>query len=459
MSKSFRRLEIGLFVFVIVLVVAGSFAWMNRSVANYGINLGIGEKETLVENTPVSVFSQVTRHVLLSGEERVFLVLFQNNMELRPGGGFIGSFGIVKIKDKKITSFEVHDTSNFDGRIPSTVKVPYPMEEMLKIKSWKLRDSNYSVDFPTNAKKAEEFYYLGGGEEKFDGVIAVNASVLESVLEVTGPIKLNGVETDFNSKNVLIALEKQVEIDFDQQGIERGDRKKIIDDFFDAIMSNVDNLSFGKKVQLARAFIDSLNKKDIQLYFKENTIQEIVEKNKWAGKVDKEWENDYLMVSDANLGGYKSDYYMKRDIDYFVDLSSDEPVVNLKITYHHAAKEKNWMVNNYQGYLKIYAPEGSWFFGGSGNPETNFGEELNKKYFAKKIFVSVGGTDIVEFKYALPKKFKDKEYNLLVQKQSGVKNNTLNIRVKYSDGREIRKEGLTFDKDFVFSESMKKADK
>jgi hypothetical protein len=55
-----------------------------------------------------------------NGEVRTFLILFQNNLELRPGGGFIGSFGILKVKDGTVVEFSTHDTANFDGRIPST---------------------------------------------------------------------------------------------------------------------------------------------------------------------------------------------------------------------------------------------------------------------------------------------------------------------------------------------------
>ena len=63
-------------------------------------------------------------------DEKTFLVLFQNNMELRPGGGFIGAFAIVKLKDGKIISMTTHDLSNFDERIPDGIAPPYPMQEL-----------------------------------------------------------------------------------------------------------------------------------------------------------------------------------------------------------------------------------------------------------------------------------------------------------------------------------------
>ena len=75
------------------------------------------------------------------GQTKTFLILFQNNMELRPGGGYVGSFGILKIKDGHAESLDVHDTVNFDGRIPNTVPAPYPMEETLGVKSLKDRKS------------------------------------------------------------------------------------------------------------------------------------------------------------------------------------------------------------------------------------------------------------------------------------------------------------------------------
>ena len=59
--------------------------------------------------------------ILKGGEEKTYLILFQNNLELRPGGGFIGSFGIMKIKNKRISFVDTHDTNVFDSVISSIV--------------------------------------------------------------------------------------------------------------------------------------------------------------------------------------------------------------------------------------------------------------------------------------------------------------------------------------------------
>jgi len=136
-------------------------------------NQGIGSLNRFLGLMPIASETKTDLETVVSladavlfteGKEKVFLILFQNNLELRPGGGFIGSFGILKVKDGSVIDFAIHDTGNFDGRIPATILPPYPMKETLHIDSWKLRDSNYSPDFLINAKQAEQFYHMGNGQ-------------------------------------------------------------------------------------------------------------------------------------------------------------------------------------------------------------------------------------------------------------------------------------------------------
>jgi hypothetical protein len=172
----------------LVCVLGSAHARARESEASPWI-LPVGQETRTDLDTVISLADSLLD---TDGQEKTFLLLFQNSMELRPGGGFIGSFGILKVRDGHITQFLVHDTGNFDGRIPDTVAPPYPMKETLKIPSWKFRDSNYSPDFAENAKWAETFYQMGQGGEKFDGIIGVTTNVLTSFLRVTGPVELEG---------------------------------------------------------------------------------------------------------------------------------------------------------------------------------------------------------------------------------------------------------------------------
>lgn len=392
-----------------------------------------------------------TKLSVQDNKERVFMVLFQNNWEIRPGGGFIGSFGILKIKNGKVSDLQIHDTGNFDGRVPTTVPAPYPMPETLRIKSLQLRDSNFSPDFMVNAKKAEEFYQMGQGQEKFDGIIGVNANVLISFLKVTGPVEIPGYPGTYEDENAILALEYQVEKAFAEQGIARGERKSVMNDLAKVIISKVQELDNSQKVKLLEIISNNLKKKDIQLFFTDPEIQAEAEKVDWAGKIDENWKQDYLMVNDANLGAYKSDYFVKRSFEYWVDFSQEIPKAHLQITYEHTAKQKDWMTKDYVTYLRVYVPEGSWL---SNQPVDNptFGNEFGKKYFGFLIQVPLGQTKIVDVEYNLPKELKNSAYDLKIQKQSGINDVPVTVRVTDENGFKSNY-NFTMNSDVVLSKA------
>lgn len=423
-----------------VFLAGWFFYWQTR----FG---GIQKVGNVLELLPVSEEKREEYKTLLrladyfskkDDAQKTFLVLFQNNLEIRPGGGYIGSFGILKVKNGKIADLQTHDLSNFDARIPDGINPPYPMKETLRINSWKLRDSNYSPDFPTNARKAMEFYYLGNGEENFDGIVAVTANVLSSFLKATGPITIEGYPGTYNSENAIISLEYQVEKGYVGQGLQKGERKSVMNLLAKEIIDRISNFSNAQKLELAKIILEDLGKKDIQLYFKDPGLQKSVEEINWGGKIDENWDKDYLMISDANLGSYKSDYYVKRSVDYSIDLSKDVPEAKLLVTYNHTAKQKDWMTKDYTDYLRVYAPKNFWLTSWPKdltNPQ--FKEDPpaggGKKYFGFLIYVPVNSEKTFEFRYTLPKGLKE-NYDLKIQKQAGINDVPVSTHIIYPDG-------------------------
>jgi len=381
--------------------------------------------------------------------ERTFLILFQNNMEIRPGGGFIGSFGILKIKNGSVTMLQTHDTGNFDGRVPTTVPAPYPMWETLRIKSMQMRDSNYSPDFLTNATAAENFYYMGQGQEKFDGIIGITTNVLTSLLKMTGPVQIEGYPGTYGDENAVLALEYQVEKAYDEQNIPRGDRKSIMNDIAQEIIKKVFALSNAQKLDLYKILTEDLGRKDIQLFFKDQTLEDTVKKANWGGLVDENWQKDYLMTVDANLGAWKTDYSVKRSMDYTIDLSGETPKAILKITYNHTATQKDYMTKDYLTYLRVYVPDGSWLTTSSDFDNAKFGSELGKKYFGSIVKVPLGQSRTVEINYTLPKEISH-NYNLKIQKQAGINDEPVTIHFIGSDGNKTDYNDI-LNSDFVLN--------
>jgi hypothetical protein len=375
------------------------------------------------------------------GETRTYLILFQNNYELRPGGGFIGSFGIVKIKDGELLDFNVHDTGNFDGRIPSTVEPPYPMKETLRIGSWKLRDSNYSPDFPTNAKQAETFYRMGEGGEAFDGIVGITTDVLVSFLEVTGPVEVDGFPGTYGGESAVWDLEYQVEKGFLEQGIERGERKSMMNLLGWKVLDKVKMMSLADRYRLFEAVLADLHAKDIQLFFDDEDATRKISEAGWDGAIERDWKNDSLLAVDANLGAWKSDYFVKRSYEYTVDFSKEKPMARFAVTYKHTATEKDWRTNDYQSFLRLYVPKGSWLETSEGfSTEPVFGEELDRRTFGALVHVPLGGEKTVVFQYALPETIRPAFHEILVEKQPGLHNIPVSVTIIKKDGSKTVKQ-------------------
>jgi len=366
-------------------------------------------------------------------KEKTFLVLFQNDLELRPGGGFIGSFGIVKTQGEKVTFVDVHDTGVFDSRSASGIAPPYPMTKFLSIKDWELRDSNWSGDFPTNAQKAIELYRIQGGTENFDGVVAISTELLKTFLKATGPIEIEGYPGTYDSENAVTKLEYQVEKGYREQDIEKGKRKYIMKDMARELIDRAMKLDLSKKRALMEAIENHLRNKDIMIYFADEILQDKVKQIGWAGEV-KDSPSDYLMFLDANLGSLKSDLFIKRAYEYTVDFRGEKPIATATIIYNHTALTKDWMTSNYNGYLRVLCPKNSWLFASENTGEQSFGDELDKKVFGSLIFVKIGEIKKISFSYYLPENINQETYQLLLQKQSGVGDAPVKLKFISKDG-------------------------
>lgn len=453
MAKKRSKAFWGIFFSVSAVFLIGWFFFWQIKAGNFAALRGLlgllpVETETKTDLDTLITLGEAVYYT--GGEERTYLILFQNNYELRPGGGFIGSFGILTLKDGELLNLEVHDTINFDGRIPDTVDAPFPMEETLGVWSWKFRDSNFAPDWKENAKQAEEFYRLGGGTEEIDGVVGITASVLESFLRVTGPVTVPGYPGTYGADNAVLDLEYQVEQAYYKQGITFGERKSIMGLMAAEVLKKTKALPIEKQYELFRILLTDLHTKDIQLYFEDPELQRQVVSAGWDGSFDGQSGGDYLYVVDSNMNAFKSDYYLERSYAYRVDFSRGVPLAELRVTYRHTAKEANYLTKDYQTYTRVYAPKGSFLeeVQNAHSMPTTYGEYQNRKFFGNLIQVPLGTEKTVVYRYRLPESVSADHYRLTLQKQPGMKPVPVSVEVIGLNGLS-QKKSVTLERDQV----------
>jgi len=388
----------------------------------------------------IEVTNQLVEELTRKDDQtKAFLILLQNNMELRPGGGFLGQYAVLEIKNGEVISTFVEDANLLDQRIQANIPAPYPFKRMMQIKNWKFRDSNFSPDFPTNAEKAEYFYGLARGKKDFDGVIAVNADVLNHILKLTGPIQVPGYSTTFTNEDASIKLEDIVEKQYlANPELDSQNRKLILKKMTSVIIEKISSLQ--NIPRLAKFAQEELRDKNIMLYFKDSNLQSLVQDVHWDGSVSQNWESDYLMLVDANMGALKSDYYIRRSLDYEVDFTQEKPIATVKYLYRHTAPYGDWRTSDYHSYLRLYVPKGSNLIERKMVSYPLVDEDFGKTYFGFTVHVLINRETEALIKYELPDYITPDNYQLLIQKQSGLGNIPVNIRIKTAD-EEITQQG------------------
>lgn len=409
----------------------------------FGIILGVGIAAVVwFKSSPFAFLPEV----LGFNKPMTYLILLQNNYEIRPTGGYIGSFAIITVENAKITNLDIFDTNEFDRVSQRGFKPPSPLKEFLHVDNWQLRDVNWSPDFPTTAKQAVKFYNLESAKDMdFDGVAAVNASILPTIINFIGPVQIE--ENEFNEENVILALEYEVELGFKEKGIGYEGRKGVLVKLVKEVSSGIENLSLKEKIRLSEQLRNHADNKDMLLYSKNPDIQLALKEKGWTGEL-KPSKGDYLMVVDTNLGAFKSDFFIERSLDYTVDLTDmEKPKAKLVITYDHNAKESNWLTKDYRSYVRVYTPKGSWMTKTGGvKDKTDFSAEKNYTVLANFAEVPLDTKKQVIYEYNLPKNIlAGSTYELLVQKQPGLEK--LPVKVTLLTGKSSKQ--IIFEKEIL----------
>lgn len=290
------------------------------------------------------------------GATKRYLVVFQNNAELRPTGGFMGSFALIDVRDGKVKNMEIPGGGTYDlkGQLAAKLRSPQPLH--LINPRWQFQDANWFPDFPSSAKQIDWFYGKAGGPTT-DGVIAVTATFMEKLLAITGPIEMPEYDKVINAQNFFYETQRAVEVEYDK---DENRPKQFIADLAPKVIEKVLASDRDALVALAGTLDGSLARKEIQLWMKDADLQSSLSSLGWTGEM-KSNDSDYLFLVHTNIAGQKTDLVMKDEVTHAAKVLADgTAIVTLTISRTHGG-QKGAMFSGVRNvdYLRVYVPAGS----------------------------------------------------------------------------------------------------
>jgi hypothetical protein len=309
------------------------------------------------------------------------LVLLENPSEMRPGGGFIGSYADVAIKGGVIQSVSVHDVADVDAAFKPNIVPPVPLQ--LEGSRWRPADGNWFFDFPTSASETIGLFErsnLYAPSTTFDAAIAISPQVVSDLLSITGPITIAHPSTTFTADNLTVQIQEIVQAG---QATSATYPKDILRSLSQAIFQRLASSTPDEQQQLLSDAANWVGNKDAMVYFKNPDIESFLQTSGAGGEVDQLPQNfngDYFAVVNADINSDKSELYIAQDVSYNATIGSDGTLadqVSVDRTHNGKTSPYWWYQTTNQDYMQVFVPDGATLDNESGGIAKNVPAPLN----------------------------------------------------------------------------------
>lgn len=416
------------------------------------LNLKLNKFSQIISKAKTA--SYLLPQVIAIEGKKVYLVLIQNNLELRPTGGFIGSYARLEFEKGKISSIKVDDIYNLDGQLKDHIEPPPEIKNDLGQKDYYLRDSNFEPDFPTSSKQAEFFYRKEAGEN-VQGVFALDLTASAYLIKALGGLDLPDYGEQIDENNLFEKVITHAEVDFFP-----GSQAKR--NYLTALQTQLFNKLFFMPDQDWPAIVESLGnaleEKHLLIYLSDPQVFSYLASQNWAGVLPRGGEtiegetNDFLMAVESNMGANKSNYYLERGYRLETTIGKENEVFHhLVINYKNNSPSNVFPAGKYKNRIRVYLPSGARL------TKATFGEsDFTKNFSAFSDYERSGFSTLIEI---LPKEVKTLTINYQLAKPLSFKGNInsyrLDIIKQPGTGKDVFEWNLTYPINMVIKSDIK----
>ncbi|HOX96058.1 MAG TPA: DUF4012 domain-containing protein [Candidatus Woesebacteria bacterium] len=365
-------------------------------------------------------------------DSKTYMIIFQNDAEIRPTGGFMTAYAFIKVTKGKIDLLSSYDIYDLDARFNKKVPAPDAIKKYLNETYLNLRNSNMSPDFKVSMDTFSKYYNEIPGMIRPDGIIAIDTQLPVSILKIIGPIGVSGwgnfsAETDARCDCPQVVYALELIADRPTNKIVTG-RKAVLGPLMNSMMANAMGSPKRLWPQLLNTILDSIKQKHLLFYFFEDDTQIVAEDFNAAGRINTGYAYDYLHVNDANLGGAKTDMFLTKEVEQEIENVAGTVTKTVTVNYNNPYKGSNCNLEagqlclngTYRDYIRLFIPKGSTLISVTGSEVKEIvSEDLDKTVIEAFFTMRPESQSKIVFKYSLPANLDLSTYKLLIQKQPG----------------------------------------
>ncbi|MFW5941183.1 MAG: DUF4012 domain-containing protein [Chloroflexota bacterium] len=410
--------------------------------------------------------------------QRTYLIVAQNEDELRATGGFITGAGLLTVDEGRILDLSFEDANVLDDWQNKPYDFPPdPLYELMGLELFLFRDTNFWPDYPTSAEHTMELYQYGQDSPPLDGIITINQEFVSRLLAVTGPVTISDLEMTVTSQNAIASLRDAWGMDEEESVSEWVPNRK---DFLGPLAQSLkqqlfSNLGDIDLLFLAHTIHEAAQEKHLQMYVRDPQVAAVLDDINWDSRLEEAPQSDLLMAVDTNVGYNKVNELIERTLLYEVTLEADGTgtgELSLRyehtgeqgaveqcsqtIEYHETLQYESLMQRCFWNYLRVYVPTGSSLQeatrhevsedlftmsqGWQGQPSMiteRDGHTAIENFF----LLQPGETLRSDYRYELPQvvteQNDERRYEFYLYKQSGQAEEAVEVRIHLPEGASV----------------------
>jgi len=406
---------------------------------------------------------------LIPADKKITLMmLLQNNLELRPSGGFVGSIALLTFDHGKLLSYDTRDIYDLDSNLKGVVNPPAELRTYLGESSWYFRDANWYPDFLDTATTANWFLEKEWGS-RADVVVGINLNTLKELVAGIKSITLPDGQI-IGPDNILVTA-------FNYQDAptgKPGDKKQeFVSLFIKPLLDQITTADPQKAINLITAFGKAAAEGEVTVAVNDTVAVSSLVEAGWSGKIStldcpssqpSPCQGDFLYVNEANVGINKANFYLKRSINHTLSLTDVTVSHQHEITYDNQSPNDTWPAGSYKAYTRVIVPPTATditiAINGSQLKAADYTNTSTAGYQQVGFFLETKpqAKNTLTVNYQLPLSPNFKGYAFTLQKQPGASADPVKLTITPTTGRNFQTKntlsGGVFDKSILTTIEM-----
>lgn len=411
-----------------------------------------------IDNTvkPLEKISQFLPNILGLEERKRYLILLQDNAEIRSTGGWISNYAIVAIEDGQIRELFIDDIYNAQTMLKlqgDTYRIPPSLAQAIPEASFSFPLVNWNPNMDRVLLSSEQFVFDLDKGNSLDGVIMVDLVFIQRLLDKWGGIQVPGESELITSENLYTNI-------FETYSGEKPEdvrNSTFLTDFFDAVITRIFSSKLSNSKDVYESIQESLEDKHILFTFKNSMARAYADENGWDGNLDSKFQSAPINI-DWNWSNLKTNLYIKKNHTLDIDIQDENTIdYSYQIAIQNDSTKDEYPQGEYKNYVRIYIPYNATVTSirGIANNKYNIYEEDGYKVVGGWFNIPIKETSILELKYRLERGENDTEFflkkgdshyemNIDIYKQPGSRKDAYNFSLSYPEGWVIESsEALT----------------